>query len=135
MRKEINNVLVAENKGIDAAYLRLMLERNGWKADIVTDGEEALRRIEEKQYAFLLISNNLNSLKGTEVIGKIRESEAISQSHLPILGVASCSLVSERKKYLNAGVDYCITKPVYQRSLFEIINTLFEDINISVSVA
>lgn len=135
MRKEINNVLVAENKGIDAAYLRLMLERNGWKADIVTDGEEALKKIEEKQYAFILVSNNLNSLKGTEIISKIREAETTSHTHLPIVGVASCSLVSERKRYLNAGVDYCIAKPVYQRSLFEIINTLFEEIDQSAFVA
>ena len=135
MDKSRNTVLVAENERIDAAYLRLLLERNGWEADIITDGEELLKKIKEKNYALILMNNKLKNLDGIEVTIKIREQEAKSDYHIPIVGVTSYTIAEERRQYLNAGMDYCITKPVYQKNLFDLIYSIFNEDETNVSIA
>ncbi len=116
-----NEVLIADNSPIDAAYMRVMLERNGWKAEVVTDGIEVLQRLKEKAFALVILNGRLKRLTGEETIRRIREMEKSLNQRSVIIGTVGTTLENERKKLILAGADQCVSKPVYQQILVELI--------------
>ncbi|MEN7547752.1 response regulator [Rapidithrix thailandica] len=129
-----NTVLLAESRSIDAAYMQLLLEKNGWKTEVVTDGTEVLERIRRKQYSLILMSEELNCMDGITTVRKIREFENGTRYHIPVVGFTSYSLEGEKRKLLGAGMDFCLSKPVYKNKLLEILQTLAH-VSSNVSVA
>jgi CheY-like chemotaxis protein len=115
------NVLVADSQSIDAAFLRLMLERNGYKADVVADGNEVMERLKSNKYAFVLINGNLRSSDGSSVARQIRANEQEGE-HTIIVGITPTSLAKEARDFIQAGVDATLAKPVYNPQLNEVLS-------------
>lgn len=116
-----NEVLIADNSPIDAAYMRVMLERNGWKAEIVTDGLEVLQKLKERAYPLVILNGRLKRLTGEETIRRVREMEKTLNQRSVIIGTVGTTLENERNKLIQAGADHCVSKPVYQQILLEVI--------------
>jgi len=121
-----HKILVADNKDIDAAYMRLMLERNGCKTEIVNNGQDVLEKIKSNDYSLVVMNEQLFQMDGAETVKKIRELERTGQKRTPILGLTSYSLSNEKKKFQNAGLDYCLSKPVYKNNLTDILSSIFK---------
>ncbi len=115
-------VLVAETKDIDAAHLKLMLEKNGCKTEIVKKGSDVLQKLEQEDYALLLLNETLPGIDSTEIVKKIRSVEKTTGKHLPIIGITAYSLPSEKKQFQDAGIDYCLSKPVYKNLLYAVLS-------------
>jgi len=116
-----NEVLIADNSPIDAAYMRVMLERNGWKAEVVTDGLEVLQKLKERAYPLVILNGRLKRLTGEETIRRVREMEKTLNQRSVIIGTIGTTLENERKKLILAGADQCVSKPVYLQILLEVI--------------
>ena len=116
-----NEVLIADNSTIDAAYMKVMLERNGWKTDVVTDGIEVLQRLKEKHYPLVILNGRLRRLSGEDTIKRVRELQKNASQQSVIIGTVGSTLMTERNKLINAGANDCVSKPVYQDSLLETI--------------
>ena len=119
-----NKAIIAETKSIDGAYLRLMLEKQGWQADVVDNSDEVISRLEATDYQLVLINRNLLGSDGLETTRKIRAWEKRKGKKVNIIGIASYTIEEERKKLLHAGADYCIAKPIYKKSLAEALENL-----------
>ncbi len=120
-----NLVLLAENQAIDAAYMRLLLERNGWKTEVVSDGDEVMEKLRKNSYSFVVINDKLSKIDAFELARRIREQEKNSNRHLIIIGLTSYAMESEHRRFLKAGIDYCLSKPVYSSSLVAALGAIF----------
>lgn len=114
-------ILIAESEAIDAAYLRYMLEKEGWQTEIVTDGEEVLQRIRRQKYFMVMLCGKLSGMEGVEVALRVRELEKQLEYHPFLVGLCNSTVQEERRRFMSAGTDYCLHKPVYRQALFEII--------------
>jgi DNA-binding response OmpR family regulator len=120
-----NKALVAEYESIDGAYLRLLLEKNGWKADVVKNTSELLSKLDEKEYALVLLNREFCK-EGQLATHKIRAVSKSKQIH--IVGVTSFTLAEEKRNLINAGVDFCLTKPVYNDKLAYVLGEICEKV-------
>jgi CheY-like chemotaxis protein len=110
-------ILVVEKEAIDGAYVRNMLERIGWSAVVVRDRDLALARMEEEDFAAVLVSSTfLVGDAGNELTQQLR-------NETPVIGIANYSLSAEQQRFQRAGIDNYITKPIYQRSLVDVLET------------
>jgi len=121
-----NKILVAEFGSIDAAYLSGLLERNGWSADIANDSAEVIQKLQHENYSLVLINSNQSKVIGFETTRKIKGLESEMNKRIPVIGVTSHTIEAEKQNLLEAGADYCLTKPVYKNVLFETFKNIFK---------
>ncbi len=106
-------VLVAEDNETNRQVIRLQLERLGWRADVVADGAQALRRWIDGDYRLVLSDLQMPEMDGIELARAIRAAEAgASRARTPVLALTAAALPGELARALDAGIDECLTKPV-----------------------
>jgi DNA-binding response OmpR family regulator len=116
--------LIADISPIDAAFMRMMLEKNGWKADIVMDMNEVQKKLQENSYALVFVNSQLRKLSSQEAIPQLKTIEKESSEHFVIVAMLNTTLTSERKSVMEAGADFCLLKPIYQNHLQEILKSV-----------
>ncbi len=126
--KVSEKVLVAETKNIDAAHLKLMLERSGCETEIVKSSSDLLNRLEHNRYLFIVMNEELQNIDGAETVRKIRQIEENSENNVrvPILGLTSYSLPARKREFQESGIDYCLSKPVYKNTLNKVLAEILE---------
>jgi hypothetical protein len=61
---------------------------------------------------------------GLEATGLIRRREKQTGSHTPIIAVTAHAMKGDRERYLSAGMDGYVTKPLSRASLYDEIDAL-----------
>ena len=100
-------ILLVEDEEAIAQGLILNLERKGWRADLATDGPEALERAEEGGYDLILLDVRLPGLDGFEVCQRLRQEGDFT----PILILTARSQPDDVVYGLKVGADDYMVKP------------------------
>ena len=108
-------VLVVEDEAALATMLRYNLEKQGYRVDEATDGQEALMRIAEGAPDIVLLDWMLPALSGIEVCRQIRRRPATRD--LPVIMVTARTEDQDAVRALNTGADDYITKPFNMEAL------------------
>ncbi|HQH71305.1 MAG TPA: response regulator [bacterium] len=83
-------------------------------------GQEALEGLENDRPDLVLLDISLPGMDGAEVLLHIRENGRLL--HLPVVALTAHAMAGDREKYLNAGFDDYVTKPILdERILLEVI--------------
>ena len=113
-------VLVTEDEAINRMYITTILERNGWDIDEASDGKEAVELIKKKDYDIVLMDISMPRMNGLDATMEIRKGED-ETTHLPIVALTAHAFPSDRKKFIEAGMDDVVVKPLNAQTLIEII--------------
>lgn len=111
------SLLLVEDDKINAAVISKMLLQKGHLVEIATDGLEALSLHAQKQFDAILMDIQMPNLDGIQTTQRIREKEGQSR-HTPIVALTAYALKGDREKFLNAGMDEYLPKPVMMEELF-----------------
>ena len=109
-------ILVAEDNEVNQMLIQLLLEEYGIEVDIAENGEEAIEKVKEKDYNLVFMDINMPVMGGVEATKKIREF-----SHVPIIALTANAMVGDREKFLNAGMDNYLTKPIDVKELQQML--------------
>ncbi len=113
-------ILVAEDNDINQKVIRQQLNLLGYAADIANDGREALKRLQNCDYALLLTDLHMPEMDGFELTKAIRSNET-NKKHIPIVALTANALKGEKEHCLNAGMDDYLSKPVQLEDLRSVI--------------
>ena len=102
-------MLVVEDEAALVTMLRYNLEKQGFRVDEATDGQEALTRIAETPPDLVLLDWMLPVVSGIEVCRQIRRRPATRD--LPVIMVTARTEDQDAVRALNTGADDYITKP------------------------
>ena len=84
------------------------------------NGMDALAGIRAARPDVVLLDISLPRMDGTEVLKAIREDDALKS--LPVIALTAHAMSGDREKFLGAGFDDYITKPIVDETLlFEAI--------------
>ncbi len=106
-------VLIVEDEPRIAADIRLGLERAGYVADVVADGEAAWFRAETETYDAMVLDLGLPRLDGLGVLRRLRAAEVA----LPVLILTARDGWRERVEGIDAGADDYLAKPFRMEEL------------------
>ena len=120
-------VLVVEDEAPLVTLLRYNLEKQGFRVEEATDGQEALTRIAEAQPDIVLLDWMLPVLSGIEVCRQIRRRP--NTRDLPVIMVTARTEDQDAVRALNTGADDYITKPFSPDALIARIRALLRRSN------
>ena len=103
----IMRILVIEDDGPLAEFLKQQLHADHFNVDIVVDGPEAQRLIGSQAYDLVILDLGLPPVHGLDVLRNIRAEKP----DLLILLLAGTGAADDRVKGLDAGGDDYLTKP------------------------
>lgn len=119
-------ILMAEDNAVSQKVLKQFLIKLGCKTDNITavwNGHEAVDAVTNNSYDIVLMDGQMPMMDGLEATQKIREK--LSHEALPIIGVTAHALTDDRKRFLRAGMDGYLTKPIQKEGLcMEILRCL-----------
>ncbi len=100
-------ILIVEDEGKAAAFLRKGLREAGFVADVAEDGEEGLFKALSVDYDMVILDAMLPRKDGWSVLRELREKGRT----MPVLFLTARSAVPERVKGLELGADDYLVKP------------------------
>ena len=101
-------VLVVDDDPALRRFLRTALEVEGYPVDEATSGEEALKRLGERDYAVAIVDVFLKGLNGVELLKKVHETFPGTQSVLMGRDVPTYTVVTAMQQ----GAADFVEKPV-----------------------
>jgi two-component system phosphate regulon response regulator PhoB len=115
-------ILVVEDEVPLLTLLRYNLEKQGFRVEEATDGEEALARVAEGRPDLVLLDWMLPQLSGLEVCRQLRRRPATRD--LPIIMVTARTEQQDTVRALDIGADDYISKPFAMEGLMARIRAL-----------
>ena len=110
-------ILVAEDSPVNQKVILYQLQKLGYTAEIVTDGEAALAALNRGHYEIILLDCQMPILDGYETARRIRET---SYGYRPyLIALTAHSLAGDRERCLAAGMDDYLSKPIRVEDLEE----------------
>jgi two-component system cell cycle response regulator DivK len=103
-------VLVVEDNERNMKLFRDVLQATGYRTLEATSGEEALALAREHRPDLVLMDIQLPDIDGVEVLGRLRADERTAG--LPVLALTAQAMHGDRERFLEAGFDGYVSKPV-----------------------
>lgn len=107
-------ILVAEDSPLNLQVALMQLEKLGFEADGVADGNQVVDALKRQAYTLILMDCQMPEMNGYEATWQIRENEKNrgDNSHIHIVAMTANTEADTREKCRAAGMDDFINKPV-----------------------
>ncbi len=106
--KLMTKILVVEDNPINMELVIELLSSKGFTVHTAIDGEEAIRKTEKEVYDLILMDIELPGKDGVEVTKIIKAKS----KNTPIIALTSYAMKGDKERFLSAGFDDYISKPL-----------------------
>jgi two-component system, cell cycle response regulator DivK len=103
-------ILVVEDNSMNRELLCDWLAAEGHEALSAVDLSTARRLLQEQQPDAVLLDVQLANEDGLSLAAWVRKQPELC--HLPLIAVTAHALVTEQQRFLQAGCNGCISKPI-----------------------
>ncbi len=118
--RQTQTVLIAEDHPVNQRVIQGMVEKLGLRAEIVSNGLEAVHAVCHRPYAAILMDCQMPEMDGIEATRFIRGNEE-SIGRIPIVAVTAFGHDDDRRRCLEAGVDEFMVKPIRMEALADVL--------------
>ena len=110
-------ILLAEDNAVNQKLALRILLQMGYRADVASNGIEAVESIERQKYDVILMDVQMPEMDGLDATRSIRNLSNITQPR--IIAMTANALEGDREMCLAAGMEDYISKPIRVNELVE----------------
>jgi PAS domain S-box-containing protein len=110
------HLLLVEDNILNQKLALRVLEKFGFTSDLAQNGRIATEKVRDNKYDLILMDLQMPEMDGYQATSFIRQE---LKNSTPIMAMTAHSLVGEKDKCIEIGMNDYITKPFNQRELFE----------------
>src|SRR5437660_1371161 len=111
-------ILLAEDNTVNQKLAVRLLERMGYRADVVANGLEVLEALQRQSYDVILMDVQMPEMDGLEASRVIHEDWPI-EDRPHIVALTANAMQGDREECMAAGMDDYLTKPIQIKALQE----------------
>ncbi len=119
------NILLAEDNTTTQFLVYEVMKMWGHAVTVVENGKLAVEKVESEKFDIILMDMQMPVMDGTEAVRIIRRAAA-SIAATPIIALTADAIPENRLRYLEAGCDTVVTKPIEWSVLAHEIKTLID---------
>ncbi|NRB37131.1 MAG: response regulator [Pseudomonadales bacterium] len=105
-------ILLAEDDEINQQIVSELLQQAGLNIDIVANGKAAVNAVQKQSYDLVLMDIEMPIMGGVEAVQTIRALNSSKHKAMPIIAMTGHALLDDKQKFLAAGMNDYITKPL-----------------------
>lgn len=113
-------ILVVDDTPTNLQLLCIFLNQLGAEVTACASGKEAVALWENNVFDLIFMDYRMPDMNGLQATQVIRAKEK-SGAHIPIIGLTAHAVKEEKLQLLAAGMDDCLTKPIDEKQLYQII--------------
>ena len=114
-------VLVVDDDFASLKMAEIQLRKMGCQVETAKNGREALNKMAAETYNLVLMDCQMPVMTGYEATRHIRNSEAQTGRHTPIVAMTAKVLPGDQEECLAAGMDGFMAKPFERERLVEVV--------------
>lgn len=114
-----NKILIVEDSASNMMLFCDLLERVGYEIVCAETGRQGVRLARAHRPDLVLLDIKLPDIDGTRVIRWIRRLEGLRT--VPIIAVTAFAMNGDKEKFLDAGFDAYVSKPISIPHFLEVI--------------
>lgn len=108
--KMSNRILVVEDNEMNMQLFEYLLEESGFEIVKATTGEEALKLATSEKPDLILMDIHLPGMDGLSVVRELKAGGEMEG--VPILALTAHAMRGDKDRFLQAGCDGYISKPI-----------------------
>ena len=108
-------ILLVDDNEVNQMVATELLRQMGLEADVASDGQEALGKVQAGRYDLVLMDMQMPVMDGLEATRRIRALPGFQA--LPIVAMTANAMASDREACLAAGMNDHLPKPIEPREL------------------
>jgi two-component system, cell cycle response regulator DivK len=112
-------ILYIEDNPQNMRLVQKMLSTGGYEMIEALDGRTGLAVAAREMPDLILMDINLPDIDGMEATSRIKSDP--SMSHIPIIALTANAMFGDRERFLEAGCDGYLAKPVSRRELLDTV--------------
>ena len=130
--KNLNGVkiLLVEDNDLNIYVASIVLEKVGCVVTIAKNGQEAIDKFAESKTGFfdaILMDVRMPVMNGIEATKRIRALDRTDATTVPIIAMTADAFEEEKKKTIEAGMNYHLSKPIDPELLYDILSKYIRD--------
>lgn len=114
-------ILVAEDAVVNRKMMEALLRMERHRARFAENGREALAAWREEPFDLVLMDIQMPEMDGIQATAEIRKAEAGTGRHTPIIALTAYAMNGDRDRFLEAGMDGYLAKPITVVQLRELL--------------
>ena len=91
---------------------------------VADDGAKALKALQEHAFDLILMDVQMPVMDGVEATAAIRQAEETTGVHIPIIAMTAHAMAGDRQRFLKAGMDGYVSKPIHSQELLDAIDSV-----------
>jgi len=124
--KNKKNILLAEDNPVNQKLATRLLEKRGYRVDVVSNGQEAVDALSRNNsaltYDIVLMDIQMPVINGLEATELIRSAQSpVTDKTIPIIAMTANAMNGDKERCLKSGMNDYISKPINQKLLFDVI--------------
>jgi PAS domain S-box-containing protein len=114
-------ILLAEDDEATVFSISRLLEKSGHSVTVARNGQEVLEMHEANDFDLILMDVSMPIMDGIEACQRIRGSRNSQKRDIPIIALTAYAMAGDKEKFLAAGMNGYVAKPVNMESLLQMI--------------
>ena len=120
-----HKILIVEDNRNNRCLFRDILVFHGYEVAEAGDGKEGVALARELMPDLILMDIQMPGMDGVTASGILRKNQATSR--LKIIALTSFAMQGDREKFLEAGFDGYLSKPINTRELPDLVKLWLEE--------
>jgi CheY-like chemotaxis protein len=121
-----NRILLAEDDILNQKIAVRLLEKLGYRVDVVADGWAAISQWRTGHYGLILMDCRMPDLDGYEATAEIRRQESGGADRVPIVALLERGTQVSELTCIDAGMDEFLFKPIARSELVACLDQYFD---------
>jgi CheY-like chemotaxis protein len=133
LREELKHsvhILLAEDNPVNQKLAKMMLGKAGYQVEVANNGQEALEKytMSPGDFDLIFMDVQMPEMDGVEATKALRQQ---GFDDIPIVAMTAHAMKGDRDKFLEAGMNDYISKPIKREIVFEILEKWVFDKKVS----